>query len=159
MLGISTDEINTSQYQFVFKGPLGEDENSWGVSYHGYCQHNGVRVKLYRQNQSSRFGDGTKFGFHLDTWNGFVNLYINGALVKTIWTSSKFLTTTTRPVVCSTAARTRMKIRYTNESEISLRYLALIKASNIYTLKDMLQIIRKSRFPDKILLDYFWLFR
>ncbi|KII63459.1 SPRY domain-containing SOCS box protein 3 [Thelohanellus kitauei] len=158
MVGIATSDINTNQYQYMFRGPLGENENSWGISYHGYTQHEGIRTKLMRLFHPSRFGDGTKFGFHLDTWQGYVEIYINGNFTGTIWRSEKFVTHITKPIISSTAARTRMRLLYSTESQTSLKFLALRSISKQYSMRELLEIVKKRNVSSTIFLDYFWLF-
>ncbi|KAI7792281.1 putative SPRY domain-containing SOCS box protein 3 [Triplophysa rosa] len=72
MVGIGTSEVNLDQFRHSFCGMLGTDEDSWGLSYTGQLHHNGSKV-----NFSSRFGQGSIIGVHLDTWHGTLGFYKN----------------------------------------------------------------------------------
>uniref|UniRef100_A0A667X609 SPRY domain-containing SOCS box protein 3 n=1 Tax=Myripristis murdjan TaxID=586833 RepID=A0A667X609_9TELE len=72
MVGIGTSEVNLEKFKHSFCSLLGHDEDSWGLSYTGFLQHKGDKVKF-----SSRFGQGSIIGVHLDTWHGTMTFYKN----------------------------------------------------------------------------------
>ncbi|XP_051739013.1 SPRY domain-containing SOCS box protein 3, partial [Ctenopharyngodon idella] len=72
MVGIGTSEVNLDQFKHSFCSLLGTDEDSWGLSYTGQLHHKGSKV-----NFSSRFGQGSIIGVHLDSWHGTLSFYKN----------------------------------------------------------------------------------
>ncbi|XP_073797276.1 SPRY domain-containing SOCS box protein 3 isoform X2 [Danio rerio] len=72
MVGIGTSEVNLDQFKHSFCSLLGTDEDSWGLSYTGHLHHKGSKV-----NFSSRFGQGSIIGVHLDGWHGTLSFYKN----------------------------------------------------------------------------------
>ncbi|TRY96561.1 hypothetical protein DNTS_007296 [Danionella cerebrum] len=72
MVGIGTCDVNLDKYRHTFCSLLGKDEDSWGLSYTGLLHHNGDKVSF-----SSRFGQGSIIGVHLDTWHGTLTFYKN----------------------------------------------------------------------------------
>lgn len=105
MVGIGTSEVNLDQFRHSFCSMLGTDEDSWGLSYTGEvrghvtlnrftllwnriivdfthltCIHCGLgqlHHKGSKVNFSSRFGQGSIIGVHLDTWHGTLSFYKN----------------------------------------------------------------------------------
>ncbi|XP_040033139.2 SPRY domain-containing SOCS box protein 3 isoform X2 [Gasterosteus aculeatus] len=116
MVGIGTAEVNIEKFNFSFGSLLGHDEDSWGLSYTGLLQHKGDKVKF-----SSRFGQGSIIGVHLDTWHGTLTFYKNRRCVGVAATrlqNKKFY-----PMVCSTAAKSSMKVIRACWTPTSLQYL------------------------------------
>lgn len=98
MVGVGTSEVNLEKFKYNFGSLLGHDEDSWGLSYtgelsdimtlidkktvnktkmflcvfKGLFQHKGDKIKF-----SSRFGQGSIIGVHLDTWHGTLTFYKN----------------------------------------------------------------------------------
>lgn len=98
MVGVGTSEVNLEKFKYNFGSLLGHDEDSWGLSYtgelsdiltlidkktvnktkmflcvfEGLFQHKGDKIKF-----SSRFGQGSIIGVHLDTWHGTLTFYKN----------------------------------------------------------------------------------
>ncbi|XP_070962887.1 SPRY domain-containing SOCS box protein 3 [Oncorhynchus clarkii lewisi] len=117
MVGIGTAEVNLDKFQHSFCSMLGMDEDSWGLSYTGMLQHKGDKV-----NFSSRFGQGSIIGLHLDTWHGTLTFYKNRRCIGVAATrlqNKKFY-----PVVCSTAAKSSMKVIRSCYTPTSLQYLS-----------------------------------
>ncbi|KAF1744238.1 hypothetical protein MXB_2134, partial [Myxobolus squamalis] len=146
MVGLITDEFNPLPYQFIFRSALGEDEHGWGVSYHGYSQHAGIRTKILKNFYPSKFGDGTRIGFHLDTWNGYASLYINGDYAGTLWRSEKFVTENIKPIISSTAARTKIKLHTSRSSEVTLQYLVTRQIAKRYSMNELMELSRRNNF-------------
>uniref|UniRef100_A0A3P9Q167 SPRY domain-containing SOCS box protein 3 n=1 Tax=Poecilia reticulata TaxID=8081 RepID=A0A3P9Q167_POERE len=116
MVGVGTSEVNLDKFKFSFGSLLGHDEDSWGLSYTGLLQHKGDKVKF-----SPRFGQGSVIGVHLDTWHGTLTFYKNRHCIGVAATrlqSKKFY-----PMVCSTAAKSSMKVVCACFAPTSLQYL------------------------------------
>lgn len=116
MVGIGTSEVNLEKFKYSFGSLLGHDEDSWGLSYTGLLQHKGHKVKF-----SSRFGHGSIIGIHLDTWHGTLTFYKNRHYIGVAATrlqNKKFY-----PMVCSTAAKSSMKVIRACYTPTSLQYL------------------------------------
>ncbi|KAM3860174.1 LOW QUALITY PROTEIN: SPRY domain-containing SOCS box protein 3 [Diretmus argenteus] len=116
MVGIGTSEVNLEKFKHSFSSLLGYDEDSWGLSYTGLLQHKGDKVKF-----STRFGQGSIIGLHLDTWHGTLTFYKNRHCIGVAATrlQSKKL----YPMVCSTAAKSSMKVIRACYTPTSLQYL------------------------------------
>ncbi|XP_056881153.1 SPRY domain-containing SOCS box protein 3-like isoform X2 [Takifugu flavidus] len=116
MVGIGTSEVNLEKFKYNFGSLLGHDEASWGLSYTGYLQHKGDKVKF-----SSQFGQGSIIGIHLDTWHGTLTFYKNRRCIGVAATrlqNKKFY-----PMVCSTAAKSSMKVIRACHTPTTLQYL------------------------------------
>ncbi|XP_070847540.1 SPRY domain-containing SOCS box protein 3 [Chaetodon trifascialis] len=116
MVGIGTSEVNLDKFKYSFGSLLGHDDDSWGLSYTGHLQHKGDKVKF-----SSRFGQGSIIGLHLDTWHGTLTFYKNRhcmGVAATGLQNKKFY-----PMVCSTAAKSSMKVIRACYTPTSLQYL------------------------------------
>ncbi|KAM7370913.1 hypothetical protein PAMP_010423 [Pampus punctatissimus] len=116
MVGIGTSEVNLEKFKYSFGSLLGHDEDSWGLSYTGLLHNKGDKVKF-----SSRFGQGSIIGMHLDTWHGTLTFYKNRhciGIAATRLQNKKFY-----PMVCSTAAKSSMKVIRACYTPTSLQYL------------------------------------
>ncbi|XP_050953620.1 SPRY domain-containing SOCS box protein 3 [Labeo rohita] len=116
MVGIGTSEVNLDQFKHSFCSLLGTDEDSWGLSYTGHLHHKGSKV-----NFSSRFGQGSIIGVHLDSWHGTLSFYKNRRCIGIAAThlQNKRL----YPMVCSTAAKSSMKLIRSHSAPTTLQYL------------------------------------
>ncbi|XP_030157030.1 SPRY domain-containing SOCS box protein 3 isoform X1 [Lynx canadensis] len=72
MVGIGTSDVDLDKYHHTFCSLLGRDEDSWGLSYTGLLHHKGDKMSF-----SSRFGQGSIIGVHLDTWHGTLTFFKN----------------------------------------------------------------------------------
>ncbi|KAJ0058501.1 hypothetical protein NL108_016097, partial [Boleophthalmus pectinirostris] len=72
MVGIGTCDVNLDKYRHTFCSLLGKDADSWGLSYTGLLHHKGEKM-----NFSTRFGQGSIIGVHLDTWHGTLTFFKN----------------------------------------------------------------------------------
>lgn len=125
MVGIGTLEVNLDKFKYSFGSFLGHDEDSWGLSYTGLFQHKGDKVKF-----SSRFGQGSIIGVHLDTWHGTLTFYKNRHCIGVAATklqNKKFF-----PMVCSTAAKSSMKVIRACYTPTSLQYLCCVKLRHMF---------------------------
>lgn len=97
MVGIGTSDVDLDKYHHTFCSLLGRDEDSWGLSYTGRCClgygwgwqcHRPPRLtpllltgllhhKGDKTSFSSRFGQGSIIGVHLDTWHGTLTFFKN----------------------------------------------------------------------------------
>ncbi|XP_004596873.2 SPRY domain-containing SOCS box protein 3 [Ochotona princeps] len=116
MVGIGTSDVDLDKYHHTFCSLLGRDEASWGLSYTGLLHHKGDKTSF-----SPRFGQGSIIGVHLDAWHGTLTFFKNrkfiGVAATKLW-DRKFY-----PMVCSTAARSSMKVIRSCASSTSLQYL------------------------------------
>ncbi|KAF0988986.1 hypothetical protein HZS_4169 [Henneguya salminicola] len=155
MVGFLTEDFNSKPYQFLFRSALGENEHSWGVSYHGYSQHCGIKSKIIRNFYPSKFSEGTKIAFQIDTWNGHVSLYINGHPHGIVWRSQKFVNKTIHPAISSTAARTKMKLLTTYSSRITLNYLASRALAQQYSMSELIELNQNKNLSYNTITGYF----
>uniref|UniRef100_A0A665V372 SPRY domain-containing SOCS box protein 3 n=1 Tax=Echeneis naucrates TaxID=173247 RepID=A0A665V372_ECHNA len=116
MVGIGTSEVHMERFKYSFGSLLGHDEDSWGLSYTGLFQHKGNKVKF-----SSRFGQGSIIGVHLDTWHGTLTFYKNRHCIGVA--ATRLLNKKLYPMVCSTAAKSSMKVIRACYTPTSLQYL------------------------------------
>ncbi|XP_047464394.1 SPRY domain-containing SOCS box protein 3-like isoform X2 [Mugil cephalus] len=116
MVGIGTAEVNLEKFKYSFGSLLGHDEDSWGLSYTGLLQHKGDKVKF-----SSRFGQGSIIGLHLDTWHGTLTFYKNRHCIGVA--ATRLQNKKLYPMVCSTAAKSSMKVIRACYTPTSLQYL------------------------------------
>ncbi|XP_070581096.1 SPRY domain-containing SOCS box protein 3-like isoform X2 [Ptychodera flava] len=116
MIGVGTSDLDLNKCTHKFCSLLGQDSDSWGLSYTGCFQHDGAS-KVY----CPKFGQNAVIGVHLDMWAGTLSYYKNGQPlgVAARGLQGKKL----YPVVCSTAARTGMKIVKTRSFPSSLQFL------------------------------------
>ncbi|KAK0132522.1 SPRY domain-containing SOCS box protein 3 [Merluccius polli] len=116
MVGIGTSDINLDKYRHSFCSLLGKDLDSWGLSYTGLLHHKGDKMSF-----SSRFGQGSIIGVHLDTWHGTLTFFKNRKCIGVAATelhNKRFY-----PMACSTAAKSSMKVIRSCFAPTSLQYL------------------------------------
>ncbi|XP_039879419.1 SPRY domain-containing SOCS box protein 3-like isoform X3 [Simochromis diagramma] len=116
MVGVGTSEVNLEKFKYNFGSLLGHDEDSWGLSYTGLFQHKGDKIKF-----SSRFGQGSIIGVHLDTWHGTLTFYKNRHCIGVA--ATRLHNKKLYPMVCSTAAKSSMKVMQACYTPTSLQYL------------------------------------
>lgn len=124
MVGIGTSDVNLDKYRHTFCSLLGKDEDSWGLSYTGLLHHKGNKI-----NFSTRFGQGSIIGVHLDTWHGMLTFFKNRKCIGVAATklqNKKFY-----PMVCSTAAKSSMKVIRSCSSRTSLQYLCCVRLGQL----------------------------
>ncbi|XP_030610567.1 SPRY domain-containing SOCS box protein 3 isoform X3 [Archocentrus centrarchus] len=106
MVGVGTSEVNLEKFKYNFGSLLGHDEDSWGLSY-----------------------TGSIIGVHLDTWHGTLTFYKNRHCIGVAATrlqNKKFY-----PMVCSTAAKSSMKVIRACYTPTSLQYLCCARLRQI----------------------------
>uniref|UniRef100_A0A8C5K0S7 SPRY domain-containing SOCS box protein 3 n=1 Tax=Jaculus jaculus TaxID=51337 RepID=A0A8C5K0S7_JACJA len=123
MVGIGTSDVDLDKYHHTFCSLLGRDEDSWGLSYTGRCgpgqgllHHKGDKTSF-----SSRFGQGSIIGVHLDTWHGTLTFFKNRTCIGVA--ATRLRNRRFYPMVCSTAAKSSMKVIRSCASSTSLQYL------------------------------------
>ncbi|KAK4874170.1 hypothetical protein RN001_013530 [Aquatica leii] len=103
MIGVGTSKLVLSNWKFKFSSMLGYDTESWGYSYRGEIQHNGLVCRY-----GSYFTIGSLVGVHLDMWTGTLQYYLNrrplGIAFKSLKNYDLY------PMVSSTAAQSSMRI-------------------------------------------------
>ncbi|XP_017452711.1 SPRY domain-containing SOCS box protein 3 isoform X6 [Rattus norvegicus] len=141
MVGIGTSDVDLDKYHHTFCSLLGRDEDSWGLSYTGRCClgygwgwqcHRPPRLtpllltgllhhKGDKTSFSSRFGQGSIIGVHLDTWHGTLTFFKNRKCIGVA--ATRLQNRRFYPMVCSTAAKSSMKVIRSCASSTSLQYL------------------------------------
>ncbi|XP_069503099.1 SPRY domain-containing SOCS box protein 3 [Ambystoma mexicanum] len=124
MVGIGTSDVNLDKYRHMFCSLLGKDEDSWGLSYTGLLHHKGDKT-----NFSSRFGQGSIIGVHLDTWHGILTFFKNRKCIGVA--ATKLQNKKYYPMVCSTAAKSSMKVIRSCSSLTSLQYLCCARLGQL----------------------------
>lgn len=121
MIGVGTDQVNLRKHEHSFCSMLGEDSESWGLSYSGIFQHGG-ECSAY----AAGFGRGCIVGIHLDSWHGQLSFFVNrrplGVACKANFTDKQLF-----PMLSSTAARTSVRLLRTRSCSTTLQYLACKK--------------------------------
>lgn len=72
MVGIGTDKVNIEDSRLKFSSLLGEDEQSYGLSYRGTVRHG-----MASANETDGFCRGTIVGVRIDMWHGTLEFYLN----------------------------------------------------------------------------------
>lgn len=72
MIGLGTNKIDTAQSQYKFMSLLGQDEESYGLSYKGGVSHKAIPMR-----DCAGFCRGSIVGVRLDMWKGTLEFYIN----------------------------------------------------------------------------------
>lgn len=116
MVGVCTTDVDLNKCRQVFCSMIGQDGDSWGLSYTGHIQH-----KKTKQCYASKFGQGSIVGVHLDMWHGTLSFYKNRKPLGIAYTGlqGKVL----YPIVSSTAARSGMKIIRSCSFPTSLQFM------------------------------------
>ncbi|XP_030029088.1 SPRY domain-containing SOCS box protein 3 isoform X2 [Manduca sexta] len=72
MVGVGTSKVNMADSQFKFTSLLGQDAESYGLSYTGAVRHNATVMR-----DSAGFCRGTIIGVRVDMWRGTLEFYLN----------------------------------------------------------------------------------
>ncbi|XP_045448080.1 SPRY domain-containing SOCS box protein 3-like [Melitaea cinxia] len=114
MVGLGTDKVDTAQSQFKFTSLLGQDEESYGLSYTGAVRHNAMAAM-----DSAGFCRGSIVGVRVDMWRGTLEFYLNR---KPLGISFYNLRRhrALYPMICSTAAQSSMRLIYAASWRASL---------------------------------------
>ncbi|XP_046965955.1 SPRY domain-containing SOCS box protein 3-like isoform X3 [Vanessa cardui] len=114
MVGLGTNKVDTAESQFKFTSLLGQDEESYGLSYTGAVRHNAMVAR-----DSAGFCRGSIVGVRVDLWRGTLEFYLNR---KPLGISFYNLRRhqALYPMVCSTAAQSSMRLIYAASWRASL---------------------------------------
>ena len=125
MVGVGTSKVNLHSTTTSFCSLLGLDQESFGFSYVGYIQHCGKK-----RNYGSFFGEGSLVGVHLDMWRGTLEFWLNRKPLGIAFTGLRDIML--YPMVCSTAAHSKMRLTYSCSVPASLQTecLAVLKPSH-----------------------------
>ncbi|XP_076233958.1 SPRY domain-containing SOCS box protein 3 [Calliopsis andreniformis] len=137
MIGAGTSKVDLDSAKNVFCSLLGLDQESFGFSYQGYIQHAGRK-----RNYGACFGQGSLVGMHLDAWRGTLEFYINRRPLGIAFTGLQ--DTVLYPMVCSTAARSKLRLNHSSSIPVSLQIecLAVLKPSQKEYLSAMFPTLR-----------------
>ena len=105
MFGVGTRR--TRLHADAFVNLLGEDDCSWGLSHKGLLWHAGTSrqyTKPFRENEA------TTIGMLFDPGRGTLVYYKDGRSLGVAFTGLDCITDDLFPVICSTAAKTEMKL-------------------------------------------------
>ncbi|XP_033119066.1 SPRY domain-containing SOCS box protein 3-like [Anneissia japonica] len=118
MVGIGTKEIDFSHYAQTFCSLLGNDNNgeSCGLSYTG-AFHFAGSTNMF----CAKFGQKDIIGVHLDMWQGTLSFYKNGQRLGVA--KSGLIGKSWYPMVCSTAARSSMRLVRSISYPSSLQFM------------------------------------
>ncbi|KAK7090563.1 uncharacterized protein [Littorina saxatilis] len=125
MIGVGTRDTKLDHVQNKFTSLLGQDEESWGLSYQGTIYHN----RSWEPYAQHRIGQGTVIGLHLDTWHGTLAYYLNGQPQGVAFDGLR--QKEVFPVISSTAARSGMKVITTKFFPTSLQFMCAQKLRRI----------------------------
>ncbi|VDL61047.1 unnamed protein product [Hymenolepis diminuta] len=120
MIGVGEKHLNLSISQFKYTSFLGVDDHSCGHSYLGAIHYMGK----FDYNQVKQFAMGSVVGCLLDMFHKklyfFVNRELSGYPI-TLKGNAYY------PMVCSTAARTGVKLIYTQSFEAKLQHFIILE--------------------------------
>jgi len=121
MIGIGTDKVDLDAYKFDFVSLLGKDDQSWGYSYRGLAQHNS-HFKYYGKT----FSRGCIIGTYLDLERGTLEFYLNRRpLGKAFNNIPMSPDVKLYPMVCSTSAKTTIKLINATSVKPSLQFYCM----------------------------------
>ena len=107
MFGIGTNQLQLDQFKFHFVSALGSNQQSWGLSYHGKLQHNGVS-----KDYAPKFSQGCIVGVYLDLNLGILEFYLNRRSLGVAYTNIPINYENIKfyPMICSTAAKSVVRL-------------------------------------------------
>ncbi|XP_016906695.2 SPRY domain-containing SOCS box protein 3-like isoform X1 [Apis cerana] len=146
MVGVGTNKVDLNNTKHVFCSFLGLDRESFGFSYQGYIQHGGEKRKY-----GPCFGQGSLIGIYLDTWRGTLEFFLNRKSLGIAFTGLRDFML--YPMVCSTAAQSKMRLTCSCSVPVSLQVtcLSVLKSSHRAYLSTMfpgLRYLTQSIFAD-----------
>ncbi|XP_049873778.1 SPRY domain-containing SOCS box protein 3 isoform X2 [Pectinophora gossypiella] len=114
MVGLGTNKVNIAENHYNFRSLLGQDAESYGLSYTGAVRHEARVAK-----DSAGFCRGTIIGVRVDMWRGTLEFYINrkpqGISFYNLRRHQSLF-----PMICSTAAQSSMRLIYAASWRASL---------------------------------------
>ncbi|ODN04551.1 SPRY domain-containing SOCS box protein 3 [Orchesella cincta] len=123
MIGVGTDKTDLKKFTHNFVSLIGNDENSWGLSYLGQKKHAGQSHQYAKQ-----FGQHSVIGVHLDLWAGKLEFYVDrkplGVAFEGLQDKGALY-----PIISSTAARSGMNLIFCRSYSSSLQLQAMLSLS------------------------------
>ncbi|XP_041978839.1 SPRY domain-containing SOCS box protein 3 isoform X2 [Aricia agestis] len=145
MVGLGTSKADMQKDRFKFTSLLGQDAESYGLSYRGSIKHD---AKVSRE--SDGFCRGSIVGVRLDMWRGTLQFYVNrkpqGVCFYNMRRHSALY-----PMLSSTAAQSSMRLIYAASWQASL----LVDAAKV-----LASSVRQCNLPPGLLYtckSQFWL--
>ncbi|KAI8437173.1 hypothetical protein MSG28_010505 [Choristoneura fumiferana] len=108
MVGVGTDKVNIAESRYKFTSLLGEDDQSYGLSYRGMVRHGAGLA-----HESAGFCRGSIVGVRVDLWHGTLDL--NGISFFNLRRHQQLY-----PMVSSTAAQSKIRLIYAASWRASL---------------------------------------
>lgn len=121
MVGLGVGTMNIEESAYDYKSFLGNDSDSYGLSYSGAICHNATVT-----GDSAGFCKGTVVGVRVDMFMGSLEFYLNREPQGVSFNDLK-RHDTLYPMICSTAAQTVMRLTYASSWSESL----LVRAGKI----------------------------
>ena len=116
MFGIGTK--NARLHVDAFVNMLGENSESWGLSHKGLLWHAGN----YRQyTKSFKENNSTTIGLYFDGVAGTLTYYKDGISLGQAFSGLELVEEPLYPIICSTAAKTEMKLGVTKREFVSIQ--------------------------------------
>ncbi|XP_066586294.1 SPRY domain-containing SOCS box protein 3-like [Prorops nasuta] len=125
MIGVGTKDADLIGARENYCSLLGKDQQSWGFSYKGYIQHGGEKRDYALANKQICFKSGNLVGVHVDTWKGTIEFYLDRTPLGVAFTGLRDIPL--YPMVCSTAAKCKMRITCSSSMPSSLQMDCLAK--------------------------------
>ncbi|XP_073956993.1 SPRY domain-containing SOCS box protein 3-like isoform X1 [Choristoneura fumiferana] len=114
MVGVGTDKVNIAESRYKFTSLLGEDDQSYGLSYRGMVRHGAGLA-----HESAGFCRGSIVGVRVDLWHGTLEFYVNrkpqGISFFNLRRHQQLY-----PMVSSTAAQSKIRLIYAASWRASL---------------------------------------
>lgn len=127
MIGVGTQKalLKSNLYQYV--NLLGQDEESWGLSYKGKIWHKGVS----RDYCDPFFSTTTVIGVHLNMYKGTLTFYKNGVSLGEAFTGLNTKNQPLYPLISSTATETELGlgVRTSRYSSLQNKCFSMIRNS------------------------------
>ncbi|XP_045497836.1 SPRY domain-containing SOCS box protein 3-like isoform X1 [Colias croceus] len=112
MVGLGTNKVNTTNFEFT--SLLGQDGESYGLSYTGAVKHNATEMR-----ESPGFCRGSIVGVRVDMWRGTLEFYLNRRAQGISFYNLR-RHQALYPMLCSTAAQSSMLLIYAASWRASL---------------------------------------
>ncbi|XP_022120874.2 SPRY domain-containing SOCS box protein 3 isoform X3 [Pieris rapae] len=114
MVGVGTNKVIPTNVQFKFTSLLGQDSESYGLSYTGAIRHNAMISKV-----SVGFCKGSIVGVRVDMWRGTLQFFLNRKAQGISFYNLR-RHKALYPIICSTAAQSSMRLIYAASWRASL---------------------------------------
>ncbi|CAB3227316.1 unnamed protein product [Arctia plantaginis] len=116
MVGIGTHKVDTTSSRYRFTSLLGQDKESYGLSYTGAVRHKEIVTR-----DGPGFCKGTVVGVKVDLWQGTLEFFLNRqSRGISFYNLRRHPSLTLFPMVSSTAAQSTMRLIYAGSWQASL---------------------------------------